>query len=307
MSEFSYGFALTNELIHRHDVALTGAPRFPTQREEGRVGGYDVALPRQGLPLFLQFKRCECLVRRNANEAAALGLPYFRMWLMARRHSDQHDLLLDLEGQGNEVYYAAPRFHLMAELNDAYLAGRVASLTSFIAPSWVGVLPDDDSHYVAIRRDDASRLLCSKEPRKIEVMSSEAVLGERVRKAARERGTVIDEGYLRELAAFGWEIGSHTRNHPRLTKLDGAELELELAGSREDLNSRLDAECRTIAYPYGDVDVRVAEAARLAGYVAGAALSSRLAPLGPLRSPRVGIYRNDRQWRFRLKTAGAIE
>lgn len=199
MSEFSYGFALTNELIHRHDVALTGAPRFPTQREEGRVGGYDVALPRQGLPLFLQFKRCECLVRRNANEAAALGLPYFRMWLMARRHSDQHDLLLDLEGQGNEVYYAAPRFHLMAELNDAYLAGRVASLTSFIAPSWVGVLPDDDSHYVAIRRDDASRLLCSKEPRKIEVMSSEAVLGERVRKAARERGTVIDEGYLRGL------------------------------------------------------------------------------------------------------------
>jgi peptidoglycan/xylan/chitin deacetylase (PgdA/CDA1 family) len=108
---------------------------------------------------------------------------------------------------------------------------------------------------------------------------------------------------LRELASLGWEIGSHTRSHPRLTSLDAEQLEAELAGSRADLGSRLDADCLTIAYPYGDVDAHVADAARRAGYVAGAALSSRLTPLGPLRHPRIGIYGNDRAWRFGLKTA----
>lgn len=111
---------------------------------------------------------------------------------------------------------------------------------------------------------------------------------------------------LLELAGQGWEIGSHTRTHPKLTQLDAAQLEQELAGSRADLNARLDIDCTTIAYPYGDVDERVADAARRAGYTAGAALSSRLAPLGPLRHPRIGIYRADRSWRFGLKAAGPM-
>jgi hypothetical protein len=130
MSEFSFGFALTAELVHYYSIALTGAPRFPTQNEEGRTGGYDVELPRRGVPLFLQFKRSDCMVRGNADEASQLGVPYFRMPLMARHHSDQHALLLQLESQGHEVYYAAPRFHRMAELNDAYIAQVVATRTS---------------------------------------------------------------------------------------------------------------------------------------------------------------------------------
>jgi peptidoglycan/xylan/chitin deacetylase (PgdA/CDA1 family) len=108
---------------------------------------------------------------------------------------------------------------------------------------------------------------------------------------------------LAELAGRGWEIGSHTRTHPRLTQLTDAELELELAGSREECARRLGRECLTIAYPYGDVDERVADAARRAGYRAGGALSSRLTRLGPYRYPRVGIYRADVSWRFRLKAS----
>jgi glycosyltransferase involved in cell wall biosynthesis/peptidoglycan/xylan/chitin deacetylase (PgdA/CDA1 family) len=108
---------------------------------------------------------------------------------------------------------------------------------------------------------------------------------------------------LRELADAGWEIGSHTRTHPRLTELDDDHLDLELAGSREACSRELGRPCDSIAYPYGAVDERVARAAEKAGYRTGAALSHRLELLGPYRFPRVGIYRADARWRFHLKAA----
>jgi peptidoglycan/xylan/chitin deacetylase (PgdA/CDA1 family) len=108
---------------------------------------------------------------------------------------------------------------------------------------------------------------------------------------------------LRELAEAGWEIGSHTRTHPHLTLLDDESLERELSESRDQCARRLGRACDSIAYPYGDVDDRVAAASRRAGYRAGAALSSSLERLGPLRHPRVGIYRADDWRRFRLKAS----
>jgi peptidoglycan/xylan/chitin deacetylase (PgdA/CDA1 family) len=105
------------------------------------------------------------------------------------------------------------------------------------------------------------------------------------------------------LADAGWEIGSHTRTHPYLTRLANEALEAELADSRADIAAHLGRSCQTIAYPYGDVDLRVAERARRAGYSAGAALSGALPNLGPHRWPRVGIYQSDDWWRFRAKAS----
>jgi peptidoglycan/xylan/chitin deacetylase (PgdA/CDA1 family) len=110
---------------------------------------------------------------------------------------------------------------------------------------------------------------------------------------------------LAALAERGWEIGSHTRTHPKLTQLSEPELTDELRGSRQQCSEALGFECTTIAYPYGDVDARVAQAAERAGYLAGAALSSHLTRLGPHRQPRVGIYSVDVGWRFRLKASSA--
>jgi peptidoglycan/xylan/chitin deacetylase (PgdA/CDA1 family) len=108
---------------------------------------------------------------------------------------------------------------------------------------------------------------------------------------------------LRFLADAGWEIGSHTRTHPHLTQLGDEALHAELAGSRAEIADHLGRTCQTIAYPYGDVDARVAEQASLAGYSAGAALSGRLPKLGPHRWPRVGIYHKDSWWLFRVKAS----
>jgi peptidoglycan/xylan/chitin deacetylase (PgdA/CDA1 family) len=101
----------------------------------------------------------------------------------------------------------------------------------------------------------------------------------------------------------GWEVGSHTHTHARLTQLDDDALEKELAQSREEAKAALGVPCTSIAYPYGDVDQRVAVAAQAGGYLAGADLSRRLERLGPFRWPRIGIYHADTFDRFRLKAS----
>ena len=108
------------------------------------------------------------------------------------------------------------------------------------------------------------------------------------------------------MQAAGWEIGSHTRTHPRLTRLGDEELLGELQASREECEDRLGVDCSSLAYPYGDYDERVALAATRAGFGAGACL-----PPGPTDStalgwPRVGIYGPDGGLRFRLKVSRAM-
>jgi len=106
---------------------------------------------------------------------------------------------------------------------------------------------------------------------------------------------------ISELADAGWEIGSHTRTHPRLTTLDDEALSGELQGSRADCEQRLGRPCPTVAYPYGDVDARVVAAAVDAGYEAAAALPSRFNDDRRHEWPRVGVYNKDGLGRFRLK------
>ncbi len=121
--------------------------------------------------------------------------------------------------------------------------------------------------------------------------------------ASADESVAMDWNDLAHLIHLGWEIGSHTRTHPRLTSLDDATLTHELEVSREELADHLGRDCQTIAYPYGDVDARVVEGTRSAGYLAGAALSSRLTRGGPHVQPRLGIYHGDSWSRFRRKTA----
>lgn len=109
----------------------------------------------------------------------------------------------------------------------------------------------------------------------------------------------MSRAQLDELAGAGWEVGSHTCSHPRLTTVDDETLERELTASKEALGP----DCRSIAYPYGDVDARVIDAARRAGYEAAAALPKKFGSKDPLDWPRVGVYHVDDLRRFRLKVS----
>jgi peptidoglycan/xylan/chitin deacetylase (PgdA/CDA1 family) len=71
---------------------------------------------------------------------------------------------------------------------------------------------------------------------------------------------------LREMAAAGIEIGSHTVTHPILTTLDPAQLDAELRGSRARLAAGLNREVKLFCYPNGDSDRRVRAAVARVGY-----------------------------------------
>lgn len=172
ISEFSYGYAVTESLIKGRKSSLTAAPYFPSLIKEGREGGgYDLALSTTGVPLFLQFKLSECIVQSRADVLEyAKGLfhpPFYRMHLRPARHSKQHKLLLDLEGKGNLVYYVAPCFYKPAELNDAYLNERVLERSIAVKPEAIGPLPDYKEHHLSFK-DHSKIYLCS-EPKELEL------------------------------------------------------------------------------------------------------------------------------------------
>lgn len=116
----------------------------------------------------------------------------------------------------------------------------------------------------------------------------------------------MDADHLHRLMDAGWEVGSHTRTHPKLTSLDDERLATELGQSREQCELLLGRPCRSLAYPYGDVDERVVRATGAAGYEVAGALSSRLRAARPLEWPRIGIYYGDDERRFRAKVSPAM-
>ncbi len=69
---------------------------------------------------------------------------------------------------------------------------------------------------------------------------------------------LLDWTDLGHLVARGASVAAHTRTHPPLTGLVGQALDDELLGGLEDLRDRLGSTAAHLAYPYGDVDGRVA-------------------------------------------------
>ena len=102
ISEFSYGYALTETLVDALGGRLTAAPLFPSLRDEARLG-YDLKIATPGFVLFLQFKLSEGMVRASAHEisqdsrfapvaSSATSALFYRMHLRPRRHSAQHKI-----------------------------------------------------------------------------------------------------------------------------------------------------------------------------------------------------------------------
>jgi peptidoglycan/xylan/chitin deacetylase (PgdA/CDA1 family) len=111
---------------------------------------------------------------------------------------------------------------------------------------------------------------------------------------------------LEMLRTSGWEIGSHTCSHPRLSELDDAALSHELCASRASIERVLGRPCTSLAYPFGDFDDRVAHAAARAGYRAACTLPVRLHDASVLAWPRIGIYRHDGRAAFRAKVSPVV-
>lgn len=71
---------------------------------------------------------------------------------------------------------------------------------------------------------------------------------------------------IQDLVDKQMEIGSHTKTHPKLTKLNQQRLEDELVGSRAILEKRLHISISDFAYPYGIYNGQVMDEVRKVGY-----------------------------------------
>lgn len=100
----------------------------------------------------------------------------------------------------------------------------------------------------------------------------------------------LDWQTIEQWRARGFEFGSHTARHARLTWLSDAAAADDLGRSRDTLTARLGSTAgRAVAYPFGAVDARVAGLARRAGYDLGFG-GVQGGGGDPLRLSRVPVY-----------------
>ena len=111
------------------------------------------------------------------------------------------------------------------------------------------------------------------------------------------RKPLMDLARIREWLAGGMKVGSHTLTHPHLTRIDAAQRQQEIAGSKAALEDRLGGAVEHFCFPYGDHDGECVAAAAAAGYLT--AVTTRRGRVRRGRSlfalPRVGSGRRSAQ------------
>jgi len=91
-------------------------------------------------------------------------------------------------------------------------------------------------------------------------------------------GNYMDtDGYMtaeqiKELAAAGWEVGSHSRSHRDLRKLEPAIQRLEIVQARKDLQEATGMSVDSFAYPFGFMGDSAGSLVHVAGYSAAMGL-----------------------------------
>ena len=164
-SEFTYGFAFTHELVVRHNKRITAPPLLPSLKQEGRSGGFDVALKfSRARALFLQFKLPELVGHPRGGQWSHFGRPYYRFWIAAPKRRRQHGLLLRLEKRGR-VYYAAPEFHTSVEFSQRFESSSVEYGSALFRPRDMGHIADGRDHCVAYTMGTAFGYFCSEPAR----------------------------------------------------------------------------------------------------------------------------------------------
>ena len=106
-------------------------------------------------------------------------------------------------------------------------------------------------------------------------------------------------------------IGSHSKTHPLLSKIKPNQIYDELTGSKSDLEAMFGVPVHYLAYPGGDVNSKVLELTREAGYrlaFSTAAKKVKGLPEGAYTLPRIKISRSaDNLFVFWVKISGLYE
>lgn len=71
---------------------------------------------------------------------------------------------------------------------------------------------------------------------------------------------------IQELAQNGFEIGSHTKNHPDLTKISSEKTKIEIEESKKTLEEKLGQKIKVFGYPAGKFNEKIEKMVKEAGY-----------------------------------------
>jgi peptidoglycan/xylan/chitin deacetylase (PgdA/CDA1 family)/GT2 family glycosyltransferase len=261
------------ELYRRHPEML---PQMPL----GGSGELATARWRQGLAnvlLRLRSRRLQkpwyALVRRHAYWSGVRAAASPELWRRARSAT----LILGYHAFGKPgekpSRYVVPATRFERQL--AWLKRRgfnVISLGEYVAyrashrfpPPRTVVLTIDDG-YLDTATIARPLLVRFRLPATLFLMSSprddetDPVLAER---------TVMDCAQARALLGETFEIGSHTRTHPRLTAIPPDQARVEITGSKHDLESNLGTPVTLFAYPFGATSSDIRTLVEEAGYLA---------------------------------------
>jgi peptidoglycan/xylan/chitin deacetylase (PgdA/CDA1 family) len=103
----------------------------------------------------------------------------------------------------------------------------------------------------------------------------------------------LNAAQLRDMDAHGFAVYAHTKTHANLKELSSPARCVELRASKAELEALLRRRVDFVAYPYGDFDAAVEQAARSAGYAATFSVEAGFCARGPkrgfLRCPRWGV------------------
>jgi len=122
------------------------------------------------------------------------------------------------------------------------------------------------------------------------------------------RINMVTWAQLKELQKAGWEIGSHSMNHPNLQKIELKEVSREMEKSRAVIKEFLDETPNTFAYPYGsgeDVPA-IRDRAKEAGYRIAVGVHAGKWTLdhfkeSPFNLPRVFVRGDENMYDFDLQ------
>jgi peptidoglycan/xylan/chitin deacetylase (PgdA/CDA1 family)/glycosyltransferase involved in cell wall biosynthesis len=117
---------------------------------------------------------------------------------------------------------------------------------------------------------------------------------------------LLSKEEILEMKKYGIEFGSHSLNHPDLTKTEPEEAKREIIESKKEIEELIKDEVITFAYPYGKLNQKLKEAVRETGYKFGIATDSGSAAMDEdwLEIRRIIIFPKTGKRSFRRKVSG---
>lgn len=112
-----------------------------------------------------------------------------------------------------------------------------------------------------------------------------------------------------EMAGEGFEFGSHTVSHPRLTEISREAAAYEIRRSKELIEEKLGRACKSFCYPGGMWNESLEELVRAADYRNASTVMPGLNSknVNPFRLRRTEISGHDSLFDFEKKIAGAFD